>query len=162
MRSKDAFPSQYLGSTDLKGKEPNVTIERLYQEEIGNDRQLKWILKFKTADKPMILNKTNWDRIEFMYGDSDDWPGCRVQLYTEMVSFQGKTVEAIRIRRPTTAAPPQATPEQPRRIAATAPNDGLGQQGHQFASQDRGTHKISTTEAIQQQNDDSLDEEIPF
>jgi hypothetical protein len=62
----------------------------------------------------VVLNKTNAGNIAMMFGeDMDDWGGSDVELFPTMVDYQGRSVEAIRIRpvRPQKqAAPAQAAP----------------------------------------------------
>ena len=48
--------------------------------------------------KPMVLNRTNWEALEEAFGDSDDWPGHKVQDQVRLkTQFQGKPVDGIRL-----------------------------------------------------------------
>jgi hypothetical protein len=50
-------------------------------------------------DKGLVLNKTNANNIAAVYGDdTDDWIGGGIQLFPTMVDYQGRSVEAIRVR----------------------------------------------------------------
>lgn len=95
----DEFPSKYLKASDLKRQHVMVTIDRLEHEVINNERKL--ILYFEGKEKGIVLNKTNARNIADAYGEEmDDWSGQKIILFEAMVDFQGKTVPAIRIRRP--------------------------------------------------------------
>ena len=154
MKSTDIFPSKYLKSADLQGREPTVIIARVVMEDFTNGER-KPIMYFQGKEKGMVLNRTNWDRIAFLYGDeSDDWAGKRIQLYVELVNFQGKTTEGLRVRPPrkTENSKPQA----------------------QHVVQDHGTYSTSTmkpvaqTSAVQRarqiadENSDFPEDSIPF
>jgi hypothetical protein len=56
-------------------------------------------LKFVGKKKALVVNKTNAQRIAMMYGnDTDEWIGKSITLYVDIVDFQGKATEAIRIK----------------------------------------------------------------
>jgi hypothetical protein len=108
MRVSDAFPSKHIKAADLNGRTVRVTIERYAIEEIGQEKSRKIVLYFRGKEKGLVLNKTNATNIELMHGpDIDDWAGCDVELFTAMVDFQGRSVEAVRVKpvRPLKAAP---------------------------------------------------------
>ena len=45
------------------------------------------------------MNKSNASNIAILYGDeTEDWVGKEIVLFPAMVDFQGRTVEAIRVR----------------------------------------------------------------
>jgi hypothetical protein len=126
MKTSEVFPSRFIKAADIEGKDDVVvTITNVTVEEVGDDQ--KPVARFKGAEKGLVLNRTNWDRIAYIAGndDSDAWPGVRIGLYCELVSFGGKTGPAVRVRPPgkqaaaaqqqATAAPrPEPTPAQPR------------------------------------------------
>jgi hypothetical protein len=101
----DAFPSNYLKASDLKGAQPTVTIERVEFEPVGREREMKPILYFVGKEKGMVLNKTNASKVASLVGstETDDWADFRICLFATHVEFGGEQVEAIRIK----AAPPQ-------------------------------------------------------
>lgn len=117
MRTSDAFPSNYLRATDLKGKQPVVTIDKVVLETIGKDSKL--VVYFKGTDKGLVLNKTNANGISDLLGtdETDDWAGKKIKLVTAMVEYQGRRVPAVRVeeasgtvsRKP--APPPEPEPE---------------------------------------------------
>jgi hypothetical protein len=104
-RIGDMYPSKWLKASDCEDEDLVVTIDRVVEEEIGQQRDLKWVLYFKELDKGLVLNKTNTTTIAKLWGDNtDDWEGCQVTLYATEVQFQGDMVEAIRVR----SKPPKA------------------------------------------------------
>ena len=97
MKVSDAFPSKWLRADDVGDRPIPVTIADVRQEEVGDDQRM--VLYVEGQSRGIILNKTNANRIKELYGnDTDDWVGERVALYTELVSFQGKTTNSIRVR----------------------------------------------------------------
>jgi hypothetical protein len=112
MNINTVFPSKYLRASDLQGREITVTISHLTMEEFDGDP--KPVAYFVGKEKGVALNKTNSTNIASAYGpETDDWQGKSVILYPAWVDFQGKSVEAIRIRpNPSgrTAAPPPPPP----------------------------------------------------
>jgi len=86
MKKHDLFPSKYIKAEDL-AEEVQVIIADLETEEMtGRDGkpEKKGVLYFKGLDKGLILNKTNWDRIEAQHGDeSDGWVGKKITLFAE-------------------------------------------------------------------------------
>jgi hypothetical protein len=129
MRISDAFPSNYLKAANLNGGNARVTISHVAIEEIGDER--KPVLYFQGKEKGMVLNKTNANNISSLYGDdTEDWQGKEIVLFPAMVDFQGKTVEAIRVRAPQKKDGPTymsngGVTEPPARQLAAAPNDDI-------------------------------------
>lgn len=123
MDVNNLFPSKYLKAADLQGAQPTVTIANVTMEDIGDDGE-KPVIHFDGKEKGVVLNKTNATNISSAYGgNTDGWRGKKVVLFTTWVDFQGKSVEAIRIR----PAPAYASglPEQEN----PAPNVGHGGAG---------------------------------
>ena len=101
----DVFGGAFLKASDLKGMEPTVTIESAAPKKM-QDNTFKIDIGFVGKDKHLLANKTNCSRIAFIHGKNyDEWIGKKIQLYTDLVDFQGNTVEAIRVR-PVKAAEP--------------------------------------------------------
>ncbi len=99
-----AFPSKYLKAHDLLGKTVRLKIAGITVEKLGED--LRPIISFSGTDKTLVVNKTNANRISASYGrETDDWIGKDIEVYPDQVEFQGRMVEAIRVRVP--AKPPQ-------------------------------------------------------
>ena len=98
MRANQAFPSKYLKSSDVKEKPRVAVISHLAQEMVGQgqDAKEKHVLHFEDQ-KPLVLNRTNWDALEEAFGDSDDWPGQKVKIRCARTQFQGKATDGIRL-----------------------------------------------------------------
>jgi hypothetical protein len=105
MKLNQVFPSKYLKADDLQGRELHVTINKCAVEKMEEDTKL--VLYFFGQEKGLVCNKTNANRIAHFFGDDTDaWMGKEIILGTELVDFQGKTSEAIRVKgRVTPGAP---------------------------------------------------------
>lgn len=121
MNIGEAFPSNFLKAADLKGRAVTVIVDAINYEKVGNDQ--KPIMYFKGKDKGMVLNKTNANAIAYVYGEeTDNWIGQPVELFSMMVDFQGRPVQAIRVRVPTQRAPAPRNPVMPNARAQQAPH----------------------------------------
>jgi len=98
MRASDAFPSKYLKSSDVKAKTKIATISSLEKEAVGQNKEQKPVLYFEGDVKPMVVNRTNFEELEAAFGDSDEWPGHKVEIYCAPTSYQGKRVDGIRLK----------------------------------------------------------------
>jgi hypothetical protein len=103
----EAFPSKYLKASDLKG--PVVlTISDAPREtlEYQGKKESKHVLYFERTQKRLPLNITNWDGVVNATGvsDSDQWPGRAIEVYPTQCEVKGKTVDCVRIRRPSARA----------------------------------------------------------
>jgi hypothetical protein len=98
MRSSDAFPSKYLKSSDVKAKQLVATINHVEMELVGQgpDQKEKPVLHLE-GEKPIVLNRTNFETIEDAFGDTDEWGGHKIKVYCAPTRFQGKSVDGIRI-----------------------------------------------------------------
>lgn len=115
----DVFPSKYLKATDLTDGPVIATIKLAELEKIkGFDgkEQPKVVVYFSKRLKPLPLNRTNFESIMDIAdsGETDEWPGTKIELYTLPVTFNGKTADGIRIR----------APEKPKNVAK--PDDDGG------------------------------------
>ena len=97
MRTADAFPSKYLASSDAPITD---TIQYVKNDELqGDDGKTFKPVMYLTRSKPMILNRTNWNKLAFALGDeSDNWAGAQVKIASELVTFKGKTMNGLRIQ----------------------------------------------------------------
>ena len=98
MRSTDAFPSKFLKSADVKAKQIVATISHVDMEVVGQgqDQKEKPVL-YLEGQKPIVLNRTNFEAIEQAFGDTDEWANRKVKVYCAPTRFQGKAVDGIRI-----------------------------------------------------------------
>ena len=111
---KTAFGS-YIKAEDLGGRQVRVTIERVAIEEIKSDNksEKKLVAHFAGKDKGLVLNRTNADTLNEIFGtdDYDEWTGA-VILFPDITTFGGKKVPCVRIRANAGAAPaPEPEPE---------------------------------------------------
>lgn len=103
--------TNYLGSYSFNDevKEITVTILDVKSEEVTNPVGKKEVCRvayFAETEvngidvKPMILNKTNCERIEKLYGTPyiEDWAGKRVIIMKTMTDFAGEKVDCLRIK----------------------------------------------------------------
>ena len=108
----DAFPSTYLRADDLNNRTAKLKMEKVVFEEIGQDKDQKPVLYFVDTKKGLVLNKTNATTIGAVYGQElEGWTGKEIELFSQMVPFQGQTVPAIRVR----AAAEEPAPPRPKR-----------------------------------------------
>ncbi len=97
----EAFPSQYLKCADLDGKPWNMKIRTVSMEDLGqgNDKEAKAVVYFDSAQKGLVLNKTNANVIVDAYGKmTEDWEGKTIEVYPARVEFKGNLVDGIRVR----------------------------------------------------------------
>ena len=119
MKISDAYPGTYIKSADLKGRDVEIEIDYVSLEEVEKGKDDKPVMYFKNAKRGMVLNKTNGSILAEALGDETDaWNGQKIVLYPTRVDFQGKQVDAIRIRM---NGSPNAQPLAPVVAAAAAP-----------------------------------------
>ena len=119
--------SEYLKAADLQGREASVIISKVGFEKMdGKDRA---VLFFIGKSKGLMLNKTNINNIVYLYGDeTNDWNGKEIILFPALVDYQGKTVEAIRVKGPQHQAAPRPQPAPQRQVGGVS--DNLAPSGH--------------------------------
>lgn len=101
MKISSAFPSKYLRAADLDGRQVTVEISRVDMEDVATGEEPKPVLYFSGKSKGVVMNKTNANTLAMAYGDeSDEWAGQPVVLFSAHVDFQGRSVEAIRMKVP--------------------------------------------------------------
>lgn len=97
MELSSIFGGDTLKAADLQGTEPVVTIASVEMKKFDNGNKL--IVKFVGKTKSLVANKTNSKRIAMAHGsNTDGWIGKQIQLYIDIVDFQGEPTEAIRVR----------------------------------------------------------------
>ena len=114
-----AFPSKskYLGTGDVDGdltvRISDVCMCDLQSQEGGT--KSKPVIYFGHADKPLVLNRTNWDSIESLYGpNTDGWIGKQITLFVDPdIRYGDRQTGGIRIR-----------PEKPHQSLQEALADG--------------------------------------
>jgi hypothetical protein len=108
VRAEDAFPSKFLRSADVKIRPLVVIVSHVEMQLVGQgpDQVRKPVLIFEDEAKPMVLNRTNFEILEGVLGDSDNWSGHRVKISCGPTKFQGKTVDGLRVAAARTAVKP--------------------------------------------------------
>lgn len=100
--------SDFLKADDIGNNFWTATISAVDMKQF-DDGSRKLFIMFHELDKGLVLNKTNADMIGDLYGkDTDGWLGKQVMLFTAPVDYQGKKVNAIRVRAPASNGGPQA------------------------------------------------------
>ncbi len=120
MNISDAFPSKYLKTEDLRGRDVTVTIESVDLISLPNDQGRKLAIRFAGKDKQWIVNKTNANTIAKLLnsGVMEDWVGKSIILYPTETAYQGEMVDCIRVRRNKAA---DSFSEPPQNLAPAAP-----------------------------------------
>jgi hypothetical protein len=126
----DIFPSKYLRASDLNDTAIVGTIQSATTEILKSPdgtQQTKTILSFKGGKKTLPLNMTNWDAVATITGegDTDKWPGHKVELYSTTTEMKGKTVDCIRIRAPAQRELPKQKPPAPKQPPAEEMDDEI-------------------------------------
>ncbi len=112
MELSTVFGGDTLKAADLQGHEPVVVIETVEMKKFDTGNKL--VISFEGKKKALVCNKTNANRIAHFYGtNTDGWIGKELILYTDLVDFQGKSVEAIRVK----ARKPAPKPDPARQTA---------------------------------------------
>lgn len=92
--------SDFLKSEDIGANFWTATISAVVMKDFDNGER-KLALSFAELDKSLLLNMTNARTIGDLYGGgTDGWIGKQVMLFTMPVEYQGKKVQAIRVRAP--------------------------------------------------------------
>ena len=95
--------SKYLKQADIPDP-VIVTVQGVKQVNMAKDDEapeMKWAIKFRELDKPMVLNTTNIHVAAkvFNSNNTDDWRGKEIILFTDPnVSFGGQVVGGLRFR----------------------------------------------------------------
>jgi hypothetical protein len=131
------FPSKWLKAADLPEEGIIVTIRSMDTEKMPDGAE-KLVLYFDEVEKGLVLNKTNANAIEKMYGDeTDDWEDERISLFPTFVDFKGEQTEAIRVK-----------PKKPKPKLATADAKPVKASGKQAP--------------VSRAEDEDDEEEMPF
>ncbi len=104
--------SDYMKAEDIGTNMWTMTITSADLKEFDNgDRKI--VLQFEDFDKSLPLNVTNARAIADLYGgDTDKWSGRQIMLFTMPVDYQGKMVQAVRVRAPQQQTRPQNNRQQ--------------------------------------------------
>lgn len=116
-KTSEMRESKFLKQTDV-GAGSLMTVSACAPHNVakeGAEPETKWCLEFEETDKPLVLNSTNIQLCERIFGsdDTDVWVGKKIVLYVDPnVSYGGKITGGIRVRAPKVkaAAKPVAPP----------------------------------------------------
>ena len=95
------FPGQYVAAAELKGRDATVTIKRVMKAELTTTKgpEMKWLVYFTDASKPLVLNVTNSRTIAELHGAKAElWAGKRITLYPTTCQAFDKLTDCIRVR----------------------------------------------------------------
>ena len=101
MRFSDMADSKFLKQSDIE-QPTNVTIQGYREMNVGSgdEQELKWVVKFKEFDKPLVLNFTNRLTLQDLFGeDSTASVNKSVEIYVDpRIMYGQQRVGGIRIR----------------------------------------------------------------
>ena len=97
MDINEQFPSNFLKAEDLKGHSVPVVMQAIEIQDVGDDN--KPVLYFRGKEKGLVLNKTNSQTIQDIYGpETNNWMGHPIVIFGTQTDFQGKQVACIRVQ----------------------------------------------------------------
>jgi hypothetical protein len=100
MDIRKSFKGQFLKAGDFDGPQV-LTMRKVYNERIGQDKTEKPVLYFQDLDQGLVLNATNGKTIAELYGwETREWDGKTIEVYPTQTDFGGKTVDCLRVRAP--------------------------------------------------------------
>ena len=94
----------WLASDDIAGfGDVPVTIAQVirHDQAIFDEGRTEnvFALKFEGKTKQMVLNRTNTDKLQELFGErTGDWQGKNILLYVVRTRMMGKEVNGIRIK----------------------------------------------------------------
>jgi hypothetical protein len=117
-KTSEMRESKFLKKEDV-GNGMLMTVAGCEQYNVakeGAPPEHKWCLTFQETDKPLVLNSTNIQLCEAIFGndDTDQWVGKNIVLYTDpTIMYAGKVVGGIRVRAPRNRPVQPATRQAP-------------------------------------------------
>jgi len=98
MKKDQIFPSKYLKEPDLRGREVNVTIDRV--ERVSFQGKPGLVIYFEDKEKGLPCNQTIFDQVSIATGesDTDEWPGHVITLYPTETTYQNEMRPVVRVR----------------------------------------------------------------
>lgn len=128
-RTSEMRDSKFMKQDEVGERGAKFTITGVAPHNVakqGAEEENKWCLEFAESDKPLVLNQTNIQLCERIFGsdDTDQWIGKQLVAYADpTIQFQGKIVGGIRVRAvrqsaAAAAARPAARPAAPAPMTA--------------------------------------------
>jgi hypothetical protein len=98
MKTSDVFPSRYIQTAAVKAKPIVATISHVEMEMAGQgaEQKRKPVLHLD-GEKPMVLNRTNFETLADAFGDSDEWSGRKIKIYAVRTQYAGKSIDGLRV-----------------------------------------------------------------
>jgi hypothetical protein len=62
----------------------------------GADQKRKAVL-YLDGQKPLVLNRTNFETLADAFGDSDEWAGNKIKVYAARTQYQGRSIDGLRV-----------------------------------------------------------------
>src|SRR5262249_45269396 len=92
-----AFPSRFLTSTDIAGKNFTATIKSIDYEKMTDGKE-KPVVFFDGMRKGVVLNKTKAKFLAQLAKSNkfDDWIGLEIHIREGVTSFKGDEVSCIK------------------------------------------------------------------
>ena len=99
-RVSDKYVARFLKVDDLNGKPLSLTVTRVADEEVGEEKKDMYVAYFKETPKGFPLNHVNGEAIADFLGtdDVDRWVGAVITLIPAKTTFGGKRVPCIRVK----------------------------------------------------------------
>lgn len=115
----DIRPSKYLKAEDLPedGSILSVTVAGMSEQEMGKDKQVKWVMEFEELVKDLVFNnKVNFDMAKTVTGAKKpiDMLGKRIGLHQVTIDLSNGPTACIRV----------VPPESEREIDFGSEDDG--------------------------------------
>lgn len=123
-KTSEMLEGKFLKKEDV-GKGLLLTVTGVVQKNVakqGADPEMKWCLTFAEEDKPLVLNSTNIQLCQVIFGsdDTDHWINKPIVLYVDpTIMYAGKVTGGVRVRKPKPGAvkpapiPPPAQMREP-------------------------------------------------
>jgi hypothetical protein len=106
------FVGQFFKAADFPSPRL-LTIVSVDDEEVGQKREKRLVVRFENEEQSFVINKTNALSIAEIAGtdDLDEWIGAKIVLFAARTDFAGRQVDCIRVRAPRDkAAKPASRP----------------------------------------------------
>ncbi len=110
--------SKYLAKEDVGIAGKNLTIDRFTRETVGNgaDADERAVIHWREDYKPMVLNKTNKNRIKAILQatTAEEVVGKNINAYNDpMIEYAGEITGGLRLREAQAVAAPDALTDDP-------------------------------------------------
>jgi hypothetical protein len=113
------YGSKYLGAADLGDKKIRTRIGKVRKETMpqqdGKPQRTRFVLYFKSIDKPLVLNATNKNMLVDKLGKVPaNWINAEVGLFTVPTTYKGQPTKGLRLH---VFGPAKTAPVKPAKSA---------------------------------------------